>query len=144
MAPPNHGSPIPSFLGKYKIFRKWLGPAFCQLADIEALPLTNYAARLGIIPVATTILIGTRNLDFYFAPLFREQNDGKVSHKSAQGIGEEKCITGLWSHMNIIKQFVVLKYIHSIIKQSTTNSKKAINTQIKLELGSRVYLEVVC
>ena len=115
LAPPNHGSPIPSFLGKYKTFRKWLGPSFCQLADVDLFPLCNYAATLGNIPAATTTIIGNKNLDFYFAPLFDGQNDGKVSLKSAQGIGEKECITGPWAHMNIMREPLVLEYIHRII-----------------------------
>ena len=80
LAPPNQGSELIDWLGRFRWFRRLFGPAACQLhTAAHSLP-----RQLGPADFPLGILIGDRGAHWPLARCFAGANDGKVAVARAQ------------------------------------------------------------
>jgi pimeloyl-ACP methyl ester carboxylesterase len=97
LCPPNRGSELVDFFGRFCWFRLLYGPAGCQLRTGPA----DLPTRLGPVDYPVGIITGDRPATPLFGRFFRGANDGKVSVASAR-------IEGM-------ADFLVLPYGHSLL-----------------------------
>ncbi len=77
LGPPNRGSAVAGMLGRYRWFRRLLGPAALQLAP------ASEPRRQSPLPLPTGVIAGTLSSDPWFSPWLPGADDGKVSVAAA-------------------------------------------------------------
>ncbi len=77
LGPPNRGSAVARTLGRYRWFRRLLGPAAMQLAPART------PRPQSPLPLPTGVIAGTLSSDPWFSPWLPGADDGKVSVAAA-------------------------------------------------------------
>ena len=94
LAPPNQGSELSDFLGRWALPRLWTGPALGQLGTGPG----SAPNRLGPIAAECGVIAGNRSLNPLFSRLFDGPNDGKVSVARTRLAGMREHLEVPFSH----------------------------------------------
>jgi pimeloyl-ACP methyl ester carboxylesterase len=126
LSPPNQGSDVVDFFGKYRLFSYFFGPAAAELGtDAQSFP-----GRLGPADFEVGIITGDRTIDPISSWLIDGDDDGKVSIEQAKLEGMAAFRVVHVSHAFIMKDpTVVSEVIYFLRNGRFSQSTDMKNTQ---------------
>jgi len=107
LSPPNQGSELVDYFGRFRWFRPLFGPAACQLTTA----ITGLPRQLGPLSCPVGIITGARPVTPLFSKFFIGANDGRVSVSSAQLPGMVDFLTVSLGHSFLMNSNEVLAQI---------------------------------
>ena len=112
LSPPNKGSDVVDFFGKYRLFKYFFGPAAAELeTDPQSLP-----NRLGPADFEVGIITGDRTIDPISSWIIDGDDDGKVSIEQAKLEGMAAFQVVHVSHAFIMKDSAVISEVIYFLK----------------------------
>lgn len=123
LAPPNQGSPVADRFRHNLFFRFLLGPAGRELGTGKA----DLPRNLRTVPGEIGIIAGSKSSDPWFAHLFNEPNDGKVSVAAARLPEMKEMIVLPYGHTFLMNAPEVVHQILFFLRHARFDQKSARN-----------------
>lgn len=115
LAPPNQGSELSDFMGRWTLPRLWTGPALAQLGTGP----DSAPNRLGPIAAECGVIAGNRSLNPLFSCLFDGPNDGKVSVARTRLAGMKEHLEVPYSHTWLMNRAYCREKVARFLREGT-------------------------